>query len=322
VCSFAQLVKNYRNASLRLEDVLAAMHERAVGDRVIRKFTRVQELTEAITGAAENALKTCHEQLQVRDAYAAAPEDIQKSVARPDDGALNIVFRTGRGSLEERAVYTNEIRDELAAQDLPGIEATPSGLAVVGVGLLENLKENRTELTYMAIAFVLVFVSIVLRSPLRGLLALVPVLIAVGLASLGAWGFGIKLSPMTAVGGPLVVAICTEFTTLILLRYLEERRRGLPPRAASDAASERTGRAFVVSALTGIAGVAVIATSSQPVLRDFGMIVALNVSVALISALVILPPMLVWADRRGWVSRGMLGRQPDVIQRRDEAPVT
>jgi hypothetical protein len=68
------LVKNYRNASLRLEDVLAAMHERAVGDRVIRKFTRVQELTEAITGAAENALKTCHEQLQVRDAYAAAPD--------------------------------------------------------------------------------------------------------------------------------------------------------------------------------------------------------------------------------------------------------
>ena len=45
---------------------------------------------------------------------------------------------------------------------------------------------------------------------------------------------GIELSPMTAVGGPLVVATCTEFTSLILLRYIEERRRGLEPREAID----------------------------------------------------------------------------------------
>ena len=52
-----------------------------------------------------------------------------------------------------------------------------------------------------------------------------------------------------------------------------------------------------MSALTAIAGVAVIATSSLPLLRDFGVVVALNVAVALLSALVVLPPMLVWADR-------------------------
>jgi predicted RND superfamily exporter protein len=73
-----------------------------------------------------------------------------------------------------------------------------------------------------------------------------------------------------------------------------------------DVAASRTGRAFIVSALTAITGVAVIATSSLPLLHDFGMIVALNVTVALASALVVLPPMLVWADRRNWVSRGMV----------------
>lgn len=253
--------------------------------------------------------------------FAVAPDDIKLSLVNEEAGALNLVFRTGGGSLEERAVYTNAIRDELTAGSSETLEATPSGLAVVGVGLLENLEANRVLLTYLAIGVVLVFLTIVLRSPLRGLLCLVPVLIAVGLASLGAWVLGIKLSPMTALSGPLVVAICTEFTTLILMRYLEERRRGMEPRQASDVASARTGRAFVVSALTGIAGVAVIATSSQPVLRDFGMVVALNVSVALMSALVILPPMLVWADRKGWVSRGMLRERPDVIRPHSEVPV-
>jgi uncharacterized membrane protein YdfJ with MMPL/SSD domain len=111
---------------------------------------------------------------------------------------------------------------------------------------------------------------------------------------------------MTAVAGPLVVAACTEFTSLILLRFVEERRRGLPPRTAMNVTASHTGRAFIVSALTAISGVAVIATSSLPLLRDFGAVVALNVTVALLSALVVLPPLLVWADRRNWVSRGLV----------------
>jgi len=189
------------------------------------------------------------------------------------------------------------------------VRATPSGLAVVGVGLLDNLNANRVILTYIAILFVFLFLAVRLRSIIRALLSLVPVLIAVGASSLIAYALSLKLSPMTAVGGPLVVATCTEFTSLILLRFVEERRRGSRPREAMNAAASRTGRAFIVSALTAISGVAVIATSSLPLLHDFGEIVALNVAIALISALVILPPMLVWADRRNWVSRGLVSAE-------------
>lgn len=257
----------------------------------------------------------------VAAAYEVAPEDIQLSTVNLDAGALNLIFRTGAGALDERAVYVKQIEEQIDEPvgvgeekiGLPAeVSATPSGLSVVGVGLLDNLESNRVLLTYLAIAFVGVFLAFRLRSVVRSLLSLVPVLIAVGVASLAAWALGLQLSPMTAVGGPLVVAACTEFTSLILLRYLEERRRGYEPRAAVDATAARTGRAFIVSACTAIAGVAVIAFSSLPLLRDFGMIVALNVAVALLSALVVLPPLLVWADRRGWVSRGMVDEPSDV----------
>jgi predicted RND superfamily exporter protein len=117
---------------------------------------------------------------------------------------------------------------------------------------------------------------------------------------------------MTAVGGPLVVAVCTEINSLILLRNHEERRRGIQPSPAKEIAAARTGRAFIVSALTGIAGVTVIATSSLPLLRDFGRLVGMNVAVALLAALVVLPPLLVWADSHGWVSRHMI---PDDVLR-------
>ena len=264
----------------------------------------------------------------VRRAYEVAPPDIQRSLVNPDSGALNLVFRTGPGSLDERAVYTNAIRDQLEAGETAGgvvipegVRATPSGLAVVGVGLLENIEANRILLTYLAVGFVFLFLTVRLRSVVRALLSMVPVLIAVGAASLVAWIFDLQLSPMTAVGGPLVVALCTEFTSLILLRFIEERQRGYTPREAVDVTARRTGRAFIVSALTAVSGVAVIAFSSLPLLRDFGLIVAMNVSVALLSALVFLPPMLVWAEERGWVTRGLKPHHDPVIHADDAPPV-
>ena len=244
---------------------------------------------------------------QVRAAFEVAPDDLKASTVSPGGTDMNIVFRAGPSSLEDRAPIVQEIRDD--TETPPGISLTPSGLAVVGVGLLENLEANRVLLTYLAMLFVFLFLAVRLRSIVRALLSMVPVAIAVGLASIIAWAFNLKLSPMTAVGGPLVIAACTEFTSLILLRFVEERGRGYEPREAVDVTASRTGRAFIVSALTAIAGIAVLSFSSLPLLRDFGRIVAMNVTVALVSALVVLPPMLVWADKRNLVSRGLIKKQ-------------
>ena len=49
-----------------------------------------------------------------------APPDIQRRTVNPDGGALNLIFRTGPGSLEDRAVYVNEIRDDLASAAAAG----------------------------------------------------------------------------------------------------------------------------------------------------------------------------------------------------------
>jgi hypothetical protein len=242
----------------------------------------------------------------VQAAWDAAPESIQLSTAAPDGDAFNVVFLTKPTSLEERAVVVDDV---LETEAPPGTSITPSGLAVVGVGLLENLEANLVELTWLAVGLVFLFLLVRLRSFVRALLSMVPVLIASGVATIAIYVLGIELSPMTAVGGPLVVATCTEFTSLILLRYIEERRRGLEPREAIDVTAARTGRAFIVSAMTAIAGVAVIAFSSLPLLSNFGLFVALKIAIALLAALVVLPPLIVWADKRGWVSKGMLDHE-------------
>jgi hydrophobe/amphiphile efflux-3 (HAE3) family protein len=256
---------------------------------------------------------------QIAAVYLLAPPGIQKTTVADGGQSLNVIFRGRTNLLSALEPMVKDLQGRVKPP--PGLTVAPGGIAVVGVGLVQNLEKSRILLTYLALLFVGAFLAVRLRSLVRSLLSLVPVLVAVGAVSLFAVAFNLKLSPVTAVAGPLVVAVCTEFTSLILLRFVEERGRGLAPRQAMETTARRTGRAFMVSAMTAIAGIAVLATSSMPLLRDFGIIVAMNVTVALLSALIVLPPILVWADdeKRDWVSRGLVHPdEPPFIEHAEE----
>jgi len=259
-------------------------------EKQLLTVSSLPELVSGLSGAAPTVE-------DVEAVLSVAPPDVRKSLISEDGQRLNVLFIIGPGSLENRAELVDRMQADL--RDVPpDVRLTASGLAIIGVGLLHNLKANRALLTWVALGLVALWLLVRYRSISRTLLPLVPVLIAVGGTTLFVALSGIELSPITTVSGPLVIANCTEFSVLIMARYVEERRRGRTPEEAHEVASARTGRAFAASALTAVGGFGVLAFSSLPLLRDFGIIVALNVAIALLSALVVLPPLLVWADTR------------------------
>jgi predicted RND superfamily exporter protein len=115
-----------------------------------------------------------------------------------------------------------------------------------------------------------------------------------------------RYSPLTSISGPLIIAMGTEFSVLLMARYFEERATGLEPREAMSKASLRIGRAIMASGLTVMGGFAVLAFTNFPLLDNFGKVTALNIGISLISTLVLLPPLLVWADE----DRGFIGVAP------------
>lgn len=179
---------------------------------------------------------------------------------------------------------------------------TPSGLAVIGIELVKGMEANRRVLTLAALVLVAAWLLVVSRLRPIGLLRIVPVLLAVGSATFVTWALGFELTPLTTVAAPLVIAVATEFTVLLQARYEEERARGADPDRASRALP-RIGRAFVASGLTLVGGFAVMAASPMVLLRDFGIVVAIDVVIALLCALVVMPPLLRWTDRRPTASR-------------------
>ena len=247
--------------------------------------------------------------LDMLQAYEIAPDTLKQLMIADNGNAAQVLFQVGPSSLETRSQVLADVEATIADPGdsalLPaGASATPGGLAVVGVGLLENITANRAELTIVALLLVGAFVVLRYRDLTRGLLTMIPVLLATGTSAVLVRVLGITLSPLTTVGGPLVVATCAEFAVLLVDRYSEERRRGLDPEESTRVAAERTGRAFFTSALTTLGGFAVLMFSTLPLLSDFGVVVTVNIAVALLAALVVVPPLVKEADHRGLLSMG------------------
>ena len=110
---------------------------------------------------------------------------------------------------------------------------------------------------------------------------------------------GLKYTPLTATLGALIIGIGSEYTILLMMRYYEERGKGEMPYEAMRTAMVRIGRAILASGITTVAGFSALLSAGQfPILRDFGIVTVVAVAFALVSTLVVLPPLVVWVDSR------------------------
>jgi hydrophobe/amphiphile efflux-3 (HAE3) family protein len=279
--------------SIRAEDVTAtevvawidtyARRQLAEHPDALVRATSLPTIVSSVTGATPIGS-------DVTTLLSVAPDDIVKSFVSPDRHETNLIFPIAPLSLQARESLLDEMVADL---DPPaGVTATPSGLAVIGIELVNALEANRQVLTLLALGLVALWLLAVYRRPLLVLLPLVPVVAAVGASGLAIHLLGLELTPLTTVSGPLAIAITTEFSVLLLARFLEERRAGADPDVAVERAARRIGRAFLASGLTLLGGFVVLAFSPMPLLVDFGVVVALDVALALASVLVVLPPLL------------------------------
>ena len=131
----------------------------------------------------------------------------------------------------------------------------------------------------------------------RAATPLVPVVLASGWSALVLFVVRVPLNPMSVTLGVLVIAIATEFSVLLAERHRQERRAGLDALEALRAAYRQTGAAVAASGVTAIAGFGVLMLSDIAMLRDFGFVTVIDLSVSLLGVLVALPATLMLAER-------------------------
>jgi uncharacterized protein len=267
------------------------------------------------------------QQGQVRRLLDAVPAYFSQGVVTRDRRTANLAFGIRLMPLERQKDVVDDIKRRLEPPD--GVEVAVVGLPVLAAEANGALSSQwRRALTLVA-ALVGVFLVLlaVRRSARAAAVPLIPIALATGwsggvlfLLGLLPGPLEVDLNPMSVTLAALVIAISTEFSVLLSSRYSQERVAGAGPSRAIELAYASTGAAVLASGATAIAGFGVLIASDIRMLRDFGIVAVVDLSVSLIGVMLVLPAALLWAEEHGPFSLRDLDPRPLVRGLRGSRP--
>jgi uncharacterized protein len=244
---------------------------------------------------------------QIEGVLDAVPPYFSQAVIAPRRDIAALAFGIKLMPLDKQQQVVDTMRSRLHPP--AGVKAELAGLPVEAAQANADVSSWWRRLAFGVGALVLVgLVLFAVRRRLnQALIPLVPIALATGWAGLLSWwsddtpigillGRPVALNPMSVTLGALVIALSTEFSVLLSARYRAERDAGLGVRAALLRTYQSTGRAVTASAVTALAGFAVLVVSDIRMLRDFGLVTVVDLAVSLIGVLVVLPAVLALAE--------------------------
>ncbi len=190
----------------------------------------------------------------------------------------------------------------------------PAGMEAELSGELRGLDDDarvaagdRLTMTLASGLLCLIGLLIVYRGNwVRSFVPVFAVIIVTGLSSIVMFLLHMKYTPLSVTMGALTIGIGIDFSILHMERYYEEKAKGHPPKEAMRIATAKIGNAIFSSASTVIAGFGALVMSNFSILSNFGIVTIIDFMLALSSAFVIMPPLLVtldtwWSQVRGEV---------------------
>jgi uncharacterized protein len=245
-------------------------------------------------------------QNQVSRLLDAVPAYFSQGVVTADRKTANLAFGIRLMPLDRQKQVVDDIKAALQPPD--GVEASVVGLPVLAAeangALSSPWRRGLTLLAALAGVFLVLFAA--RRSAPEAAVPLIPIALATGWSGLVLFilgllpgAFEVDLNPMSVTLGALVIAISTEFSVLLSARYRQERDAGAGPARAIELAYASTGAAVLASGATAIAGFAALIFSDIRMLRDFGIVTVVDLTVSLLGVMIVLPAALMWAEEHG-----------------------
>jgi len=234
---------------------------------------------------------------QVHGLLAAIPPYFSQDVISADRHSATLAFGIRLMALQEQQQVIEGMRSSLRPP--PGVSARLVGLSVLAAQAGAQIASpwRRVITLLAALAAVALILLVAFRGDRRrALVPLAPIVLATGWSALVLFALRIPLNPMSVTLGALVIAISTEFSVLLSERHRQERAAGHSTVQALRRAYRYTGAAVAASGVTAIAGFGVLTLSDIAMLRDFGFVTLVDLSVSLVGVLIALPAAVVLAE--------------------------
>jgi hydrophobe/amphiphile efflux-3 (HAE3) family protein len=254
---------------------------------------------------------------QVRGLLTAIPPYFSEDVITPNLHVATLAFGIRLMSLQQQ----QQVIERMGAGLHPpaGVSAKLVGLSVLAAQAGSQIASpwRRVVMLLLALLAVATILLVIFKGDRRrALVPLAPIVLATGWSALVVFALRIPLNPMSVTLGTLVIAISTEFSVLLSERHRQERAAGYSTVQALRRAYRHTGAAVAASGVTAIAGFGVLALSDIAMLRDFGLVTLVDLSVALLGVLVALPAAVVLAEGEQPLSERILRGARAIAARR------
>lgn len=190
------------------------------------------------------------------------------------------------------ATFMDDLSESILDLDV-SFEVTITGQSVVEQEMLHSMTSDRLTITLISIALVFIVLLVIYRNPLKTIIAILPIIFIVGWSGGIMYLLGFDYTPLTSTIGALIIGIGTEFTILISMRYYELKKQEIGDDDETIAtAVGLMSKPIIVSAITTIGGFSALVFSDFQILSNFGIMTLINISLALLSSIFVLPALL------------------------------
>ena len=201
------------------------------------------------------------------------------------------------GSRTLEGVYARlDARLEALAAASPGWRFELAGMSVVSARNIRQLVRDLGSSLLLEVAVIGGILALAFRSPLTGLVSLVPNLFPLAVIAALLVAGGRSLDPATVIVFNVCLGLAVDDTVHVLAALKRQRRDGLSITTAVRRAVAETGNAVVLGGLVLTVGFAAVTVSSVPSLSRFGGLACAAVAAATLAELVFLPALLVATD--------------------------
>jgi predicted RND superfamily exporter protein len=204
---------------------------------------------------------------------------------------LSVLLRTDRLSALRQILAKVELLLDKHIRSL-GATATITGSASILDVVFTMVLASQIQSLATTAAMCLLFLALLFRSLRDALVCMVPLAITT-IANFGLMAaFGIPLGPDKAMIGAIALGIGIDYSIHLMSRFRDTLEEGMGVFQGIVAAVRTTGRSILFNGVVVVAGFLVIGTSETPSNATFGLVIAGNIALACVSAMVVLPAAL------------------------------
>jgi predicted RND superfamily exporter protein len=216
-----------------------------------------------------------------------------------DKSATRIVITTKNLGTRALSDLDEEIQTWLLANTPAYMHAQGTGISIVFAYLSERNIINMLMASFGALLAISIILSLTLKRIDMGLISLLPNIIPAAMA-FGIWGLlvgeiGLGLSVVVSMTLGIVVDDSIHFIS----KYLRARNDfGMSSEQAIQHAFTTVGPAMWTTTVALVAGFLVLMLSDYKMSADMGLLSAITISIALVMDFLLLPAILLVADRK------------------------